>query len=54
VRSLETPEQAANLLDSMLSEGDVVLFKASRGIGLERAVARLAGQQPPRAPGAAR
>jgi UDP-N-acetylmuramoyl-tripeptide--D-alanyl-D-alanine ligase len=53
VRSLETPEQAANLLDSMLGEGDVVLFKASRGIGLERAVAKLAGQAG-RAPGAAR
>ena len=35
VRALETPEQAANLLDSMLDEGDTVLFKASRGIGLE-------------------
>lgn len=38
VRALETPEQAANLLDSMLGAGDTVLFKASRGIGLDRAV----------------
>lgn len=38
VRALETPEQAANLLASMLGEGDTVLFKASRGIGLDRAV----------------
>jgi UDP-N-acetylmuramoyl-tripeptide--D-alanyl-D-alanine ligase len=42
-RYLENPEQAANLLDSMLAEGDTVLFKASRGVGLERAVQLLAG-----------
>ncbi len=42
VRSLESPEHAANLLDSMLDAGDTVLFKASRGVGLERAVAMLA------------
>ena len=42
IRSLDTPEQAANLLDSMLDAGDTVLFKASRGVGLERAVALLA------------
>jgi len=41
VRALESPEQAANLLDSMLGEGDTVLFKASRGIGLDRAVEML-------------
>ena len=38
----ESPEEAAALLSGLLGEGDVVLFKASRGIGLERAVARLA------------
>ncbi|MGE5275539.1 MAG: UDP-N-acetylmuramoyl-tripeptide--D-alanyl-D-alanine ligase [Acidobacteriota bacterium] len=38
VRVLDTPEHAANLLDSMLDAGDTVLFKASRGVGLERAV----------------
>ncbi len=42
VRSLDTPEHAANLLDSMLDAGDTVLFKASRGVGLERAVELLA------------
>jgi UDP-N-acetylmuramyl pentapeptide synthase len=44
VRTLETPEQAANLLDSMLDAGDTVLFKASRGVGLERAVEMLAAE----------
>jgi UDP-N-acetylmuramyl pentapeptide synthase len=42
VRTLESPEQVSNLLDSMLDAGDTVLFKASRGVGLEKAVARLA------------
>ncbi len=42
VRVLETFEQAANLLDSMLEASDTVLFKASRGVGLERAVDLLA------------
>jgi UDP-N-acetylmuramoyl-tripeptide--D-alanyl-D-alanine ligase len=42
VRVLDSPEQAANLLDSMLDSGDTVLFKASRGVGLEKAVERLA------------
>ncbi len=37
-----SPEEAAALLSGVLAEGDVALFKASRGIGLERAVARLA------------
>jgi UDP-N-acetylmuramoyl-tripeptide--D-alanyl-D-alanine ligase len=44
VRALETPEHAANLLDSMLDAGDTVLFKASRGVGLERAVEILAAE----------
>ena len=42
VRALDSPEQAANLLDSMLDAGDAVLFKASRSVGLEKAVERLA------------
>jgi len=33
---------AAAFLAGTLSEGDVVLFKASRGVGLERAVEALA------------
>lgn len=41
---LDTPEEAAELLASMLREGDVVLFKASRAVGLERAVEALAGK----------
>jgi UDP-N-acetylmuramoyl-tripeptide--D-alanyl-D-alanine ligase len=52
IRYLETPEQAANLLDSMLTEGDTVLFKASRGIGMERAVEKLASSLTRRAGGA--
>lgn len=42
VRALDTPEQAANLLNSMLGVSDAVLFKASRGVGLDRAVEILA------------
>ncbi len=45
VRTLESPEQVSNLLDSMLDAGDTVLFKASRGVGLEKAVARLAAPE---------
>lgn len=35
---VHTPEEAAGLLDGMLQEGDVVLFKGSRAVGLDRAV----------------
>lgn len=42
VRCLETPEEAANLLGPMLREDDTVLLKASRGVGLDRAVELLA------------
>jgi UDP-N-acetylmuramyl pentapeptide synthase len=38
IRVLEDAEQAASLLDSTLAEGDTALFKASRGVGLDRAV----------------
>ena len=48
VRVLESVEQAANLLDSMLDAGDAVLFKASRGVGLEKAVERLTAKPSPR------
>ena len=37
-----TAEEAAQILAARLSPGDVVLFKASRGIGLDRAVEALA------------
>ena len=38
--------EAAELLAGGLEAGDVVLFKASRGVGLERAVAALAVEEP--------
>ncbi len=44
VHTLEVPENAADLLTRTISEGDTVLFKASRGIGLERAVMALMGR----------
>ena len=43
VRRVATAEDAAEALRGSLAEGDVVLFKASRGVGLDRAVALLAG-----------
>jgi UDP-N-acetylmuramoyl-tripeptide--D-alanyl-D-alanine ligase len=42
VSFVDSPEEAALLLDPLLASGDAVLFKASRGIGLDRAVAKLA------------
>jgi UDP-N-acetylmuramoyl-tripeptide--D-alanyl-D-alanine ligase len=42
VRSVDSAEEAAQLLAGELASGDAVLFKASRGIGLDRAVAALA------------
>ena len=44
VRRVASPEDAAAYLAGVLASGDAVLFKASRGIGLERAVAALAGK----------
>jgi UDP-N-acetylmuramoyl-tripeptide--D-alanyl-D-alanine ligase len=41
IETVQTPEEAASLLAPALAEGDTVLFKASRGIGLDRAVALL-------------
>jgi UDP-N-acetylmuramoyl-tripeptide--D-alanyl-D-alanine ligase len=43
VRRVGDAEEAAEALRGMLSEGDVVLFKASHGIGLDRTVALLLG-----------
>lgn len=43
VVAAEGPDEAAAILDAMLESGDAVLFKASRGIGLDRAVSRLSG-----------
>jgi UDP-N-acetylmuramoyl-tripeptide--D-alanyl-D-alanine ligase len=44
VRWVASPEEAAGFLAPVLAPGDAALFKASRGIGLERAVAALAGR----------
>jgi UDP-N-acetylmuramyl pentapeptide synthase len=41
VRSVDSAEEAAQLLAGELASGDAVLFKASRAIGLDRAVAAL-------------
>ena len=38
-----TAEEAARLLAGTLRDGDVVLFKGSRAVGLDRAVELLAG-----------
>ena len=45
VRRVASPEDAAGLLAGLLAAGDAALFKASRGIGLERAVALLAAER---------
>lgn len=37
----DTPEEAAALLEDTLAAGDTVLFKASRGVGLDRTVEML-------------
>jgi UDP-N-acetylmuramoyl-tripeptide--D-alanyl-D-alanine ligase len=44
VRYAASAEEAAALLAPLLSANDAVLFKASRGVGLERAVAALSGE----------
>ena len=45
VSAVDTAEEAAALLRGLLRQGDVVLFKASRGIGLDRAVGELAAPE---------
>jgi len=45
IRRADSAEEATGLLAGILAEGDVVLFKASRGIGLDRAVASLAAAE---------
>ena len=44
IRTVDTPEEAAALLPGTLQEGTTILFKASRGVGLERAVLALMGR----------
>ncbi|PIT92046.1 MAG: hypothetical protein COU08_04295 [Candidatus Harrisonbacteria bacterium CG10_big_fil_rev_8_21_14_0_10_42_17] len=41
IKSVETIEEAENYLKNLIKEGDLVLIKASRAIGLERLVERL-------------
>ncbi len=43
-RFVETPDEAADLAAEWLHPGDTALFKASRGVRLERAIARLTGK----------
>jgi UDP-N-acetylmuramyl pentapeptide synthase len=45
ITTADSPEDAVAILEPMLAPGDAVLFKASRGIGLDRAVARLAARR---------
>lgn len=44
VRQAASAEEAAEMLAGLLAAGDVALFKGSRAMGLERAVAALAGK----------
>ena len=44
VRRVGSAEEAAQMLEGLVRAGDAVLFKASRGIGLDRAVAMLSGE----------
>ena len=41
VESLDTPEKLAEAIRNQTKAGDVVLFKASRGVKLERVIALL-------------
>jgi len=45
VRRVASAEEAADLLAGVLAAGDAALFKASRAVGLERAVALLAPER---------
>jgi UDP-N-acetylmuramoyl-tripeptide--D-alanyl-D-alanine ligase len=44
IERVDNADEAARLLGPILAPGDTVLFKASRGVGLDRAVARLGGR----------
>jgi UDP-N-acetylmuramoyl-tripeptide--D-alanyl-D-alanine ligase len=41
----ESADEAATLLRGHLRSGDVVLVKGSRGVGLDRTVAALVGEE---------
>jgi UDP-N-acetylmuramyl pentapeptide synthase len=45
VLEAESAEQAARVVGSLLQPGDVVLVKGSRGVGLDRTVAELVGEE---------
>ena len=45
IQYAENAEDAARILEPGLGEGDTVLFKASRGVGLDRAVRVLMGRK---------
>jgi UDP-N-acetylmuramoyl-tripeptide--D-alanyl-D-alanine ligase len=47
VVSFDTPEDAGAWLEGRVHAGTTVLFKASRGVALERAIAAFTGQRPP-------
>jgi UDP-N-acetylmuramoyl-tripeptide--D-alanyl-D-alanine ligase len=47
IEFVATAEEAAKLLDGTLREGDAVLFKGSRAVGLDRAVEMLAREPKP-------
>lgn len=46
IQYLEGADEVASLLGPSLADGDAVLFKASRGVGLERAVEKLLRESP--------
>jgi UDP-N-acetylmuramoyl-tripeptide--D-alanyl-D-alanine ligase len=48
IDSVATAEEAAELLDGILKDGDVVLIKGSRAVGLDRTVEKLAPASPER------
>jgi UDP-N-acetylmuramoyl-tripeptide--D-alanyl-D-alanine ligase len=45
IHTVEDADGAADLLERLLRKGDVVLVKGSRGVGLDRTVAALAGEE---------
>lgn len=47
VQSVEDAEQAARLVPTLVQDGDTVLVKASRGVGLEAVSAALRAARPP-------
>jgi UDP-N-acetylmuramoyl-tripeptide--D-alanyl-D-alanine ligase len=48
IEYVDSPEEVVRLLEGVLAPGDVVLFKGSRAVGLDRAVEALAPASPER------